>query len=98
MRYHIEKHAPFGKRAAAHLGMLKYIGRYPDQAFSLEGKVLPELPWDRIVVEWFSDEFWKGMEAWRKSPEGLEMTKDEERFIDRNSAVALECQVHAYIP
>lgn len=221
VRYHIEKHAPFGRRAAAHLGMLKYIGHYPDKAFSLEGKVLPELPWDRIIVEWFTDEFfnnlnvwrttdpvgievtedearfsdrkavyvmtgqdnvfvssgedgsgvnvmfllpknqnvnheecvqyhrekhapmvvrmlgrrlqsytayyvnqvhhlmdlhtsvrrydlivlarfedefWKGMEAWRKSPEGIEMTKDEERFLDRNSAVALECQVHAYIP
>jgi hypothetical protein len=35
-----------GKRAIGHAGLEKYIGYYVDEASSLVGGVMPELPWD----------------------------------------------------
>jgi hypothetical protein len=98
VRYHIEKHAPFGKKMAGHLGMLKYIGHYPDRSFSLDGKALPALPWDRIVVEWFTDEFFNNLNVWRTTdPVGIEVTEDENRFSDRKAALVLTGQDHEFV-
>jgi hypothetical protein len=98
VKYHIEKHAPFGRRVAGPLGLSKYIGYYPDKALSLDGKVLPELPWDLIVPEWYTDEFWKGLEAWRTTnPDGIEATKDEARFCDRKSGIMMLCQENVIV-
>jgi len=56
-RYHREVHAPMAKRAIGPHRLKKYIGRYVDKAFSLDGKILPELPWDMVVFEWLTYTF-----------------------------------------
>ncbi len=98
VKYHREKHAPFGRRVAGPLGLKKYIGYYPDEAFSLDGKPLPELPWDLIVPEWFTDEFFNNVKVWHTTdPEGIEVAKDEARFCDRKSGYMMTCQENVIV-
>lgn len=98
VKYHIENHAPFGRRVAGPLGLKKYMGYYPERALSLDGKVLPELPWDFIVPEWFSDEFFNNISAWRTTdPDGIAITEDEARFCDRENGYMMTCQENVIV-
>jgi len=76
----------------------KYVAYYVDQAFSLIGGVMPDRPYDAILFSRFDNEFWKDMGSWRKTPDGIKITEDEERFMDRKSAIALVCQENEIIP
>jgi hypothetical protein len=92
VQYHINHHAPFGKRAAGPRGMTKYVGYYPKAAYDLDGKPLAEVPWDFIVPEWFTEDFFNSINEWRANdPEGIEITLDEARFCDRASGAMMTC-------
>jgi hypothetical protein len=92
VNYHIRNHAPFGRRVAGPRGLTKYIGYYPDAAYSLDGKRLPAISWDFIVPEWFTEEFFFNINAWRDNdPEGREITIDEARFCDRTAGFMMTC-------
>lgn len=80
-RYHREVHAPMAKRLLGPRGLTRYVGYYVDKAYSFTGKALPELPWDRIVPEWFTEKLWAEMWDWRKTdPAGRELAADEKKF------------------
>jgi hypothetical protein len=90
--YHINNHAPFGRRAAGPRGLSRYIGYYPEAAYSLDGKRLPAISWDFIVPEWFTEDFFSNINDWRENdPEGQEITIDEARFCDRNAGFMMTC-------
>ncbi len=89
-RYHREVHAPMAKRTLGARGLKKYVGYYVDKAFTLSGDALPELPWDRVVLEWLTDELWKEMWTWRKTdPEGMMLAEDEKRYGDGKTGMML---------
>ena len=97
--YHIENHAPFGRRVAGPLGMIKYVGYYPSAAFTLGGEELPETPWDFIVPERFTEEFLTNIDAWRANdPDGVEITIDEARFCNRSLGVMMTCDENIIVP
>jgi hypothetical protein len=89
-RYHREVHAPRGKQVLGGRGLERYIGYYADQAFSMAGVELPELPWDRVVLEWLTEELWKEMWVWRKTdPEGIKLAEDEKVYGDGKTGMML---------
>ncbi len=92
-RYHRDIHAPMGKRLVGNRGLEKYIGYYVNEAFSLDGNILPELPWDRLVLESYTDEFFKGLSSWRKTNlDGIKLSKDMEHYTDIKTAMLVVCQ------
>jgi hypothetical protein len=97
-QYHIDNHAPLGKRVAGPLGMLRYVGYYPQSATNIDGKAI-EPPWDFIVPESFTDAFFNNIEHWRlNTPEGQEITLDEARFCDRSAGVMMLCDDFEIVP
>lgn len=91
--YHIQNHAPFGKRVAQPLGMSRYMGYYPHAAYDLQANTIAELPWDFVVPEYFSDDFFQGIGDWRENTEdGREITLDEARFCDRDAGCMMTCE------
>lgn len=96
--YHRDRHAPMAKRLLGPRGLTKYVGYYVDQGFTLSGEPLPELPCDRVVFEWLTEELWGQMWEWRKTnPDGIEVAADEGRYGDRNAGVMLLCQEQVFI-
>lgn len=93
-RFHIENHAPFGRRVAGPLGMKKYIGGYPTAAFDFDGNPLDDHPWDFVVPESFTTEFFNNMWEWRTNdPEGIAIAIDEQRHCDHQSGYMMVCDV-----
>ncbi|MFA5495221.1 MAG: EthD domain-containing protein [Porticoccaceae bacterium] len=98
-QYHIDNHAPFGRRVAQPLGMKRYVGYYPQVATNIAGEQLADVPWDFIVPEWFTEDFFNNIENWRANdPDGIEITKDEARFCDRASGVMMVCDHNLIVP
>lgn len=98
-RYHIEKHAPFGKEVAVPLGMTRYVGYYPQEAFTLYGKKLATMPWDFVIPEYFTDEFFQNMGDWRENTEGGQaITVDEGEFCDRSNGYMMTCEDNILVP
>ncbi|MAT50708.1 MAG: hypothetical protein CMK32_05940 [Porticoccaceae bacterium] len=97
-QYHIDHHAPFGKRVAQPLGMVRYVGYYPQSATNMAGEAI-DIPWDFIVPESFTDEFFNNIEQWRENdPDGQEITIDEARFCDRSAGVMMVCDDNEIVP
>ena len=98
-RYHIEKHAPFGKEVAVPLGMTRYVGYYPQEAFNLNGKKLASMPWDFVIPEYFTDEFFQNIGDWRENTKGGQaITIDEGEFCDRSNGYMMTCEDNIIIP
>jgi hypothetical protein len=90
--YHMTKHGPFGRTAAGHLGLMKYVGYYPFTAIRVDGSVLETVPWAVVVNEWFTDEFFRRSSEWRATdPVGIEATADEARHVDRQTGHMAVC-------
>lgn len=97
-QYHINNHAPFGRRVAGPIGMVRYIGYYPQHAFDIAGEPM-EIPWDFIVPEWFTDDFFNNIETWRsQDADGIAITIDEAEFCDRGDGVMMVCDDNIIIP
>ncbi|GEM_PF-1581153 len=84
IRHHREVHAPLAKSI---LGpkIKRYVGHYVKQAIAqptIAGGGA-DLPFDFVAEIWLDDEVWNSMAEFHKSPDGLRIVKDEEKFIDR---------------
>jgi hypothetical protein len=91
VKYDREVHAPlvariFGSR------LKRYIINYVKEGLSVADGLMSTRPYDAVVITRFDEETWKGMDAWRKTAEGMKITEDEKHFIDQKSAIALVCQ------
>lgn len=90
VQYHREVFSPLGKSVIGHRGLEKYIAYYVDQAFTLEGEQLAESPWDMVVVESYTEEFWQQMGEWRTTnPEGIKISEHMARFLDPLSGMMM---------
>jgi hypothetical protein len=93
VKYYQDKHACFEKRLMGPRGLEKYSAYYVDKAYSMIGGVLPELPWDLIVIQLYTDEGWKSFERWKKTdPEGIKLMKDLGNYSDLKTGRIFACQ------
>lgn len=98
VKYHQEKHAPWGKRLMGPKGLVKYSACYVDEAYTLEGAVLPERPWDLIVPEWYTEEGWNSLETWaRIDPEGKALMEDLGNFSDHKNGLMLIGEENVFV-
>ena len=98
-QYHINNHAPLGRRVAGPLGLTRYVGYYPQLATNIAGEVLADVPWDFIVPEWYTEELFNNFDHWRSTdPEGIAIVEDEKRFCDHAAGYLMLCDVNVIVP
>jgi hypothetical protein len=97
IKYHREVHVPLALSMLGD-GMQGYVAYYVNAVLSLAEGFLSSFPYDAMVITRCDEHALAGMEEWRKTPEGRQITEDEERFMDREKTIALVCRENIIIP